>query len=108
MVTLIVWVNMLRTKYYKGILLLTLVFQFLISSSNRSINLTANADTKKLQKIDIGVLTELSGPFAINGEDCKAGQQLAYNLMTKQGEIGNYKINPIITPQIIYKILKII
>jgi len=44
------------------------------------------------KEIPLGVLTELSGPFAVNGVDCKAGHESALKAFSENGKVGKYKI----------------
>lgn len=42
---------------------------------------------------NIGIITELSGPFAANGEDCKIGHASAMTAYTEKGLINKKKVN---------------
>jgi ABC-type branched-subunit amino acid transport system substrate-binding protein len=44
------------------------------------------------KEIPIGVLTELSGQFANNGVDCKAGHNAALKAFSDNGGIGGYRV----------------
>lgn len=44
------------------------------------------------KEIRIGVLTELSGPFATNGKDCRIGHETAMNAFSTNGQVGPYKV----------------
>lgn len=43
-------------------------------------------------EIRLGVLTELSGQFASNGNDCRAGHSAALKAFSNNGNVGKYKI----------------
>jgi len=53
---------------------------------------TNYAGAKPGPQIVIGLMAELSGPFAPNGEHCKEGYEVAREAYMSDGQVGNYSV----------------
>lgn len=54
--------------------------------------LISTAHAEPLRQVSIGVMAELSGPFASIGEDCRRGYELAEKKLTNNGTVGAYSV----------------